>query len=212
MPATPSLSGPGGHESSAECGAPMATDQLYCVGCGERRAPFVAASAAPASPGATGRPTPPPPPSRTGGPLTWNANGILTAAVAVLILAMGVGYLIGRSGPEGSGATKVIFKVDGGGAGESLTPEAAPDGKGKTGSSSTSPEAKGHATPGKKSASPKAKDEGGAPHEEAPPPSAAITQPVVPQAKETAKVGEACEEGTAGCGPDHIFEGEFFPE
>ncbi len=86
-------------ERCASCGAPLAGDQRYCLECGERRlqpssvllsgppaqSPPVAATAPPAQ-------SPPPDAPPRSGAVT------LLAGVGVLLLAMGVGVLIGRSG------------------------------------------------------------------------------------------------------------------
>jgi hypothetical protein len=87
-------------ESCGACGAPLASDQRYCLHCGERRATvssFLLAgrprAAAPASPHAS--PGAPPAEARTEG------HGSLLTAIAgvgVLLLAMGIGVLIGRTG------------------------------------------------------------------------------------------------------------------
>lgn len=85
------------------CGAPLAPDQRYCLQCGERRAPVSAflRGAEPNTPSA------PPSPPTNGPPLTTSPaggarrnNNALTviAGVGVLLLAMGVGVLIGRAG------------------------------------------------------------------------------------------------------------------
>ena len=93
-----------GLEPCASCGAPLAPDQRYCLECGTRR--VVARSgyldnarpAAGAPPAGALAPEPvaplPPPPL---GPPGRNANAVI-AGVGVLLLAMGVGILIGRSG------------------------------------------------------------------------------------------------------------------
>jgi hypothetical protein len=83
------------------CGAPMANDQRYCLECGARRAamssvlmggPPRAASTPPAAP-------PAPQPPGAGPPSQQRTNALtLLAGVGVLMLAMGVGVLIGRSG------------------------------------------------------------------------------------------------------------------
>jgi hypothetical protein len=93
--------------SCASCGAPLAGDQRYCLQCGERTVPPSSvllagppsqAAAAPSSaslvppgfppPGVTG--------AQDGGERRGNAMTII-AGVGVLLLAMGVGVLIGRS-------------------------------------------------------------------------------------------------------------------
>lgn len=92
-------------ESCAVCGAPLTEDQRYCLECGERRFPMssvllggpsgtpfserVAASSPPAAPPGYG--AGPGEPSRRGNAVT------VIAGVGVLLLAMGVGVLIGRS-------------------------------------------------------------------------------------------------------------------
>jgi hypothetical protein len=109
----------GAVEPCASCGAPLASDQRYCLECGERRAPVSSLllgggpqasspqpdglSAGPglAPPGAQ----PPEAPNRSpaGGPPRGNAVTVI-AGVGVLLLAMGVGVLIGRSGTAGKQA------------------------------------------------------------------------------------------------------------
>jgi hypothetical protein len=103
----------GSAEPCASCGAPLAGDQRYCLECGERRAPLTSAllggspqtpppQADPASlgPGSTPAASQP---SRDhgqmlgGGSPRGNAVTVI-AGVGVLLLAMGVGVLIGRSG------------------------------------------------------------------------------------------------------------------
>lgn len=83
----------------AGCGAPLSADQRYCLECGERRVAMsgflmsggpVAGEPAPASP------PPAPVSSSAAAPRSGTLNVI--AGVGVLMLAMGVGVLIGRSG------------------------------------------------------------------------------------------------------------------
>jgi hypothetical protein len=95
----------------ASCGAALADDQRYCLECGERRPPMSALLAASHPAGAFGPagasgpagatpPSPPAPPRPVkgeGSAARQNALLVL-AGVAVLLLAMGVGVLIGRSG------------------------------------------------------------------------------------------------------------------
>lgn len=74
----------------ATCGSPLASDQRYCVTCGERRgkARFSAASPAPGAPSVAARPEPRRP--------RMSSSAALIAGVGVLLLAVGVGVLIGR--------------------------------------------------------------------------------------------------------------------
>jgi hypothetical protein len=86
----------------------MAPDQRYCLECGERRTPMssVLLGGPPQRPGA-GPPgaalAPPAAPAPVDG---WQRGATLTviAGVGVLLLAMGVGVLIGRSGATKPGA------------------------------------------------------------------------------------------------------------
>jgi hypothetical protein len=87
------------------CGAPLARDQRYCLECGVRCVPMSSVlQGEPPSGHETPAAAPPAPvPAAAGAPAAVGApqrNGTLTviAGVGVLLLAMGVGVLIGRSG------------------------------------------------------------------------------------------------------------------
>jgi hypothetical protein len=132
-----------GSEPCPHCGTPLALDQRYCLECGaprtylsgmllERlRSPSAQASSTqPLQPSAPGGPAGPYGASPSSGSSTlWQRGNVLTliASVGVLLLAMGVGVLIGRSGGSssvGSPAPQVI-SVGGaatGAAGASTTP------------------------------------------------------------------------------------------
>jgi hypothetical protein len=120
-----------GVAACAACGAPLAEDQRYCLQCGERATPLSSALAGPApalaagaGAHANGQGSPPPalvppgtaPPLPAGVPDDGEAPGrsnavTVIAGVGVLLLAMGIGVLIGRSGPSkpsGAGAAQVI--------------------------------------------------------------------------------------------------------
>ncbi len=96
IPFHSSLSAATGEQCSS-CGARMAADQRYCVECGERRGEprFSVADA-------IGRPAsaPAPPPTRRRPRLSPNST--LIAGVGTLLLAMGIGVLIGRTGGDSS--------------------------------------------------------------------------------------------------------------
>ncbi|MCW2986537.1 MAG: hypothetical protein JWR63_4107, partial [Conexibacter sp.] len=94
------------------CGAPLAADQRYCLQCGTRRAearlPFLDILARQVPQGAatviettTVRPTT--------GPTAWlgrlSTNAAAVAGVACLLLALGVGVLIGGLGSDSSAAS-----------------------------------------------------------------------------------------------------------
>jgi hypothetical protein len=102
------------------CQAPLADDQRYCLECGERRVPhseFLLAGPPPA--GGVPEPQSAPPLQPPGGPPApprvppgGERGSTLTviAGVGVLLLAMGVGVLIGRSGStrQSAAPTQVI--------------------------------------------------------------------------------------------------------
>ncbi|HEX6654528.1 MAG TPA: SPOR domain-containing protein [Thermoleophilaceae bacterium] len=104
----------------ATCDAPLAEDQRYCLECGARRngarLPFTETGARPAP--AAEPPPPPPPPDR---PLQAITPSMAAAGVALAVLFLGVGVLIGRSGSgaEQTAAKPTIVRV--GDAGSSAT-------------------------------------------------------------------------------------------
>ncbi|MGH2880551.1 MAG: zinc-ribbon domain-containing protein [Solirubrobacteraceae bacterium] len=118
-------------QSCAQCGAPLADDQRYCLHCGEPRpdvkGPLSGGPLAdtrphtPATP--PGVPSSPPgtaPPSATGvpggGSMSRNNSVALIAGVGVLLLAMGIGVLIGRAGSgSAKAAAPQVITVGGGG-------------------------------------------------------------------------------------------------
>jgi hypothetical protein len=117
----------------AACGAPLASDQRYCLECGERRASVSEflrsgpprAAAPPASPPGS---RPPEPPREAQLPRS-NALSLL-AGIGVLLLAMGVGVLIGRSGggtAKSAPAAEVVTVAGTGTAGGSSAEEAFSD-------------------------------------------------------------------------------------
>jgi hypothetical protein len=93
----------------ASCGAPLAADQRYCLECGVRSVPMSSVlsgeppqsgNARTPAPAPAAPPTPPVPPGSApaGGPPQRNNTLTVIAGVGVLLLAMGVGVLIGRAG------------------------------------------------------------------------------------------------------------------
>src|SRR4051794_29867784 len=91
-------------EQCPSCGMAVATDQRYCLHCGQRcgepRLPFMNAvtfmDAMRTPSEALAAPTPPPQPRRR----RISPNAALIAGVGTLLLAMGVGVLIGHSGNQ----------------------------------------------------------------------------------------------------------------
>ena len=102
------------------CGAPVAEDQRYCLECGERqiaRSDFLLAGGAGATTAAAAGAGPPPSaaPGETGEERRRGA-WLLLGLVGLLLLAMGVGVLIGKAGKAPTLPTKVI-EVGGSGTG-----------------------------------------------------------------------------------------------
>jgi hypothetical protein len=109
-------------EQCAKCSAPLADDQRYCLQCGEPR-PHVSGppSRTPATP--TSPPAPPVVPAiPSASPNGRNNTLALLAGIGVLLLAMGVGVLIGRAE---AGSAKVppaqVISVGGAAAASSTT-------------------------------------------------------------------------------------------
>ena len=100
------------------CGSPLASDQRYCLVCGERRGKarfsLGALTPAPAAPVAV--------PVRPRGPRISSGVAFISF-VAVLLLAMGVGVLIGHTNNaqpvQRADAPRVNVSVQGGGSGNS---------------------------------------------------------------------------------------------
>ncbi|MGN6257268.1 MAG: hypothetical protein ACTHN3_05885 [Solirubrobacterales bacterium] len=204
----------GSGDNCPNCGATLAADQRYCLNCGQRRGdprlPFMDAVTFMESskqPVAQAQSTaPPPPPDRR--PF-MSANASLVAGVATLILAIGVGVLIGRSGDSGSSnaasQTPQIIRVGGSGGGEAGTSAAkgtskssanAGSGGGKTNSATKKKAAKKLETG--KSGATKATEEAYEP------------APGVKIAPPEQKLGGECDPSVAGCGKNGKFEGTFF--
>ena len=200
----------GSGDQCPTCGSHLAADQRYCLSCGHRRGdprlPFMDAvvfmDAVNQPPQATA--TPPAPPSSRGPRMSANAS--LIAGIATLILAIGVGVLIGRSGDSGStpvaNNTPQVIKVEGGG-GTGASEEAATASKGSSigGGKAKAKKGKG-ATDSKEveKAAEEAQDE------------VLKTNPNVNLAPPTQEIGGKCDKSQAGCSDNGKFEGEFFGE
>jgi hypothetical protein len=155
-----------GTEPCAHCGAPLARDQRYCLECGTPRTYLsgmllerLRAPAEQAQPGTPGQVAQAPPngvvPYGTAASSSaWSRNNVLTliAGIGVLLLAMGVGVLIGRSGGASAAATPAPQVITVGGAAgaastgaattpTTTTPEETASSTKKTGSSSSAEKA-----------------------------------------------------------------------
>jgi hypothetical protein len=88
-----------GTELCAHCGAPLARDQRYCLECGTPRT-YLSGMLLERLQAPSAQPAAPVQPSSA----PWQRGNVLTliAGIGVLLLAMGVGVLIGRSGSSGS--------------------------------------------------------------------------------------------------------------
>ena len=209
-PVTSSVPTAGGDQCPA-CGSPMLPDQRYCLACGVRRGdprlPFMDAvvfmdamkQPQPAAAAAASAPTPRP----EHRPWT-SANASLVAGVATLVLAIGVGVMIGRSGDGGSNAAAApqVIRVGGEESATASTGKANEDsatvgGKGGKSKSATKQKAKAKAETGKSGAS-KATEEVFEP------------APGVKIAPPEQKLGGECDPSVAGCSKDGKFEGTFF--
>jgi hypothetical protein len=83
-------------DKCAACGNRLASDQRYCLNCGDRRGksryPLTSVAA-------SQKPSEPPPPRARRSPML-SSGATLIVGIATLLLAMGVGVLIGRSGND----------------------------------------------------------------------------------------------------------------
>ena len=211
-PPAPELNNPlaGGGDNCPNCGASLAPDQRYCLNCGQRRGdprlPFMDAvvfmESSKRQPQPQSAAAPAPPPDRR--PF-MSANASLVAGVATLVLAIGVGVLIGRSGDNGSSNAAApapqIIRV-GGEEGATASTANSKEGKGSIGGgggskSTTKKKAKAKTQQGKSGAS-KATEEVYEP------------APGVKIAPPEQEIGGECDPSVAGCGKNGKFEGTFF--
>lgn len=184
------------------CGSPLAHDQHYCVECGERRGQSRLPTAQPATEVRSSRVRS----NRAPRAPRASSGTTLVAGVGVLLLAIGLGVLIGRIGHDNSNqkaaaAPPQVITVNGGGS--SAAANTAP-------TTTTHAPAVSHGLSGKlkKAAAQTA------------PPSKAVQQRATQAAGKvlgnsknlappTTKVGGACSNGQAGCS-NGTFSGNFF--
>jgi hypothetical protein len=180
-------------EGCPVCGAAMASDQRYCVECGERRGPArvplvdePGQRAQGAGGAATGRY-----PARYASPRrSLSINSTLIAGIGVLLLAMGIGVLIGRSSNNASTKSPPIRVVTVAGAGAAAASPTTTQPESSSSEASKGKSSATHTTTTTKSST-KSTSKASA----APPPKAV-------------KVGSACTTGK-GCQNGH-FTGNFF--
>lgn len=198
---------PSGFEHCPSCGALIAVDQRYCLECGHRRGeprlPFMdavvfmdAMNKPPEAPVETGKKT------KRGG---ISPNAALIAGVGVLLLALGIGVLIGRSGNHGAtqaAAPPQVVTV-GGGSGEAEASSSSGGGAETTkGPASTKGKTK------KQIVKQKTKEaESGQGAEEV-----LHTAAGVKMAPATQQIGGSCDKEVAGCSKSGKFDGSFFGE
>jgi hypothetical protein len=198
----------------AMCGAEMAPDQSYCVECGTRRgkARFSLSQGAQAAPLAAVTPT------RSH---RFSPSSTVLVGLAVLILSLGVGVLIGRSG-SGTGKQPPINVVVGGAAGAGAAGAATPA-SGSGNSSGASNHSKSSGSSKVPSSSKGSAGVSALANKANAPKSAKARSNVVNKAlnhqtttkngktipSATAKVGSKCTAGTVGC-VNGIYQGSGF--
>lgn len=197
-PPAPALTAPQG-DACPKCSSLMAADQRYCIECGERRGeprlPFmdgrtVAPAVAPSAQFATPPPgyggTPPVQPDRR------SAGIALVGTVGLLLLAMGVGVMIGNEDDGSNNALAQQPVVIGG----SMAGATAPTGATGTAAEATSKNAAAAAAP---------EDQAGVNADEV------AKKNGVKLAPKDVEVGDKCEKGSVGC-EDGEFTGDYFGE
>jgi hypothetical protein len=165
----------------------MAPDQRYCIECGERRTGGGLRDALPRTQTTTVAAVPP-----RRSRMVMSANSSLIAGIATLLLAMGVGVLIGRSGDhtsKSSNAPVQVVTVPAGGAAGTATTAAGSTATTGTSTTSKSKKSKGATKPTA------AQQTAAKSHVKLPPP--------------VVKVGGKCPPGAKGC-QGGKFTGNYF--
>jgi hypothetical protein len=171
------------------CDARMAPDQRYCINCGERRTGGGLRDALPKTPVAAAVP-----PRKRGGGLTTSSSTNLIAGVGVLLLALGVGVLIGRTGHSSAKSTtpQVVTVQSAGTSGTAAATTAAAAGASTAAAKHASTHKHAKTTASHSTAAQKAAAKNGV----------KLPPPVV-------KVGGKCQPGAKGC-QGGKFTGNFF--
>lgn len=205
LPTTPATAS---EDRCGACGAPLAHDQRYCVECGERRGASRLPAGQPAAEASSRRTRAPRGPRGQ----RVSSGTTLVAGVGVLLLAIGLGVLIGRLGhnssnQKASSPPVQVVTVQGGGGSASTA---------RTAASTTPAHTTAAATTAPKGLTGKLK----AAAENKAPPSKALQQKATQAAGKvlgssnnlappTQKVGGSCKSGQAGC-QGGKFTGNFF--
>ncbi len=198
-PATPPHTSTG-YERCPSCDSLVAIDQRYCIECGRRRGeprlPFMDAVV---FMDAMNRPTEPPARTKEKN-RKLSPNTALIAGVGTLLLALGIGVLIGRSGDHGgtqAAAPPQIVTVGGGGE---ATAQTSSKGGETVGGATTKGKSKKQVVEAKKKA---AETGEGAKNVLHAVPGANLPPPTV-------KIGGKCKQKVAGCNESGEFDGSFF--
>jgi hypothetical protein len=128
------------------CGAPLSSDQRYCVNCGERRGR--PRFSLPTAVGAFEPPAPTSEPPRRPSRPRPSSGATLVAGVGTLLLAMGVGVLIGHSNSSSpkqvAASAPQVITVNGGSGNSGSAGASSGSGSGSGASSSKSKSSKGN--------------------------------------------------------------------
>jgi hypothetical protein len=191
LPPAPTLISASG-DACPSCGALVAADQRYCIECGERRGqprlPFMdgrtaaepAAEVVPAYQQMAYMPPAGPPKSK------WNSGIALLSTIALLLLAMGVGVLIGNKGDSGQALAQQPVVI--GGAATAATGASS-----ATGAESAAASKDAATT-----------DKAGVDAD------AVAKKNGVKLAPKDVDLGGKCEKGSVGCSDSGEFDGEYF--
>jgi hypothetical protein len=194
----------------AACAAPLASDQRYCVNCGERRGKPRFTLAEPAAMETVTSTTGPPP--RKARRTRASASFTLIAGIATLLLAMGVGVLIGHNGAgtqRAASSQPLNVNVNGGGGSSAATTPTTTEGgntanNGRSGGSkskSKSSKASAKAAKAKPSAADSAKASSAA---------SKVLGGSNNTAPATVTQGQSCSDSQAGCQGGHFTGNNFF--
>ena len=183
-----------GSDHCVNCGAPLASDQRYCVNCGERRGKprfVLAGPTEEATQEVSTRASSSPWRTRT------SAGFNLIAGVATLLLAMGVGVLIGHNSSGSANnhqASTPQITVNAGGAGTNASSGAAASTAGSNSSGASASSKSKHGSSAKATKAPTK-----VVIQKAAAAASKVTGGNAKVASPTATQGSSCSAGTAGC-------------